>query len=137
MKLSKKNKMIISISCLLLCIVVVSILYFIKGNLIKEHKVCDATIINCSWKSRGTARYIVEGVFEINNNIYNTSCQLKCQDLNLSKLKEKLINLKVKAIYNQKYPSVNYLLIEKSSYDLYDISMPDSLIWLDEFVNCK
>ncbi|MEQ1463681.1 hypothetical protein, partial [Salmonella enterica] len=81
--------------------------------------------------------YVVEASFEVDKKIYIASCQLKCRELKYNELQTKLLNLEVPVIYSPKHVSLNYVLIEKDVYDFYHVPIPDSLLWLDEFVRCK
>lgn len=137
MQIKKKMQKIIGFTLLGVAIIAVFIMYRNRGELIRNHNTTTGTIIKCEWASKATARYVVSAVFKVGETEYFSSCQLTCQDLRLEELNKKMVGLKVPVVYSPNDPSSNFLLVEKHSYDLYNVPFSDSLKWLDAFVNCK
>lgn len=134
---NKSWQKIIGLLLLIAAAITIIVLYLNGKKLSNYHQVALATITKCEWASRGTARYIVGGIFKVNNKDYYTSCQLSCQSLRVNELQEKLIGLKVPVVFLPENPFVNYLLVEQKDYDFYEVSFADSSKWIYELVQCK
>lgn len=94
-------------------------------------------IMDCRWGGRGSPFFIAQYTFSIGSKKYSSSYQLSCKDFVSDSLKRRLIGLKVPVIYNPDEPWINTIVIEKKTFHQYDISIPDTLISVVDFLDCK
>lgn len=135
MKLDKKYKFVIIAAILLSLWVVFAETYRIE--LSNKHLVGQAIVTNCHLGGRGNANYFVDGYFYVDNKRYKTSVPLSCSNLNVDNLNARLVGRKFMVLYNPDEPSNNILLLEKKTFDLYNIQMPDSMKLILDFLSCK
>lgn len=135
--MTKNKNRIFLITCISFLIVFVVVGLIIRRQIYKNHEVVSATITKCYWGGPKTSRYIVEANFIISGKVYTPTWPLSCRKLKLDSLKARLIGLKVPAIYLTGTPSISTVLLEKETYLRYNVSIPDTLRWLPEFLECK
>lgn len=134
--MTKKAKIIIGVVSIVLVVFVIAVKY--ADSLVKkDHKVSVGTVTKCAWGGRGTARYVITVSFTIGMHKYETTRQLKsCTKTNLNELNNKLLNTKVLVVYYTKFPELSTVLLEREDYNIYNIEMPDSLVWIHRLVMC-
>jgi hypothetical protein len=105
----------------------------------KSHKVAEGRVTDCYWFNghRSASNYRMKYLFTVNQKQYAKEAGVPCTYLSESLLKKKMVGLHLPVIYNPNDPDNNYLLALESTYKEYDMVMPDSLKWVNSFLNCK
>ncbi|MEX6686186.1 hypothetical protein QTN47_01700 [Danxiaibacter flavus] len=131
----KRNKRI------LLGLLIFFILFFAFGfywfNLLKkDHKSTIATIEYCYYQGgRGGAQY-VHFSYWVNKERYSDNKRLGNFCRTVTELNDRLKGLKITVLYNSNFPSNCYLLCVKDDYRKFNMLMPDSLSWMNDFLLC-
>lgn len=125
---------------LILVIICFSLLYLFvnyrKENRKNKCLVTIGTISNVVWGHKN-GRYIIHANFSIKKNSYSISCLIPCTTIAFKDLSQKLLGKKVFIVYDSTNSNNSQLLLEEIAFKDYNISMPDSLKWIDSLVTCK
>ena len=109
----------------------------LRDKLNKEYLVTQGIITDCHWGGRGSAFYIAEFNFSINSKTYSSSYPLKCKEFGSDTLQKRLVGLHVPVVYSPENPWINTIAIERETFKQYDLPIPDSLIAIINFLDCK
>ena len=108
-----------------------------RKQLQKHHSITHGKIIDCNWGGNGNTVFYIDYEFFLNHKLYKSSSALRCNNFKTSVLKQKLIGLEVPVVYDPDKPSLNDMVIERETFNLYNIPIPDSLVAIADFLHCK
>lgn len=115
--------------------IVTAKLYWSKLD--KKHSIASGIITACRWGGRGSPFFITNYNFSVDAKEYSSSYKLKCKNYGSDTLKKRLVGLHVPVIYNPDKPWINTIAIEKETFKQYEMQIPDSLIPITDYLDCK
>lgn len=106
-----------------------------KKNLLSNHKITNAIVIDCYSGGRGNEGTTILYKFDLSGKEVTGSSAFSHEVLNLSNAKTYIIGKTFPVAYDPQRPSNNILLIREKDFKQFNIDMPDSLQWLLKYVH--